>query len=83
MVHPVLWCCPKPQTVYILCDSYTSNFQKVIYDVDQVTEFQLMQGMNLCACAISGTLAVLHGQFFSGIAFCLSHPLWYATVKGL
>ncbi len=59
--------------LYIMCDSYTSNFQKVIYECDHVTEFQLMQGMNACACFIAVSLALVHGQFFAGIEFCLSH----------
>jgi len=58
---------------YLVCDSFTSNWQSKVYKQYKVTAFQMMEGMNVCSMFVSLFICFAYGQFWSGLAFVIEH----------
>jgi adenosine 3'-phospho 5'-phosphosulfate transporter B2 len=57
---------------YILCDSFTSNWQSRIFREHSISSLQMMQGVNIFSCIFS--LLTSTPQIWSTLEFFSTHP---------
>jgi adenosine 3'-phospho 5'-phosphosulfate transporter B2 len=61
-----LLCC------YLLCDSFTSQYQSRVYKEYQIDQYQMMLGVNIWSMVLTGATLWFSGEFFTSLAFILS-----------
>lgn len=68
---------------YILCDSFTSNWQSRIFKEHSITSLQMMQGVNIFSVFIS--LLTSTPEILSTLRFFGNHPsiMWHAGLMSL
>lgn len=70
---------------YMAFDSFTSNWQGELFKRYKVSPIQMMTGVNLFSCLLTGVSLVEQGGFFDSIAFMTRHPdfIFHAIVLSL
>jgi adenosine 3'-phospho 5'-phosphosulfate transporter B2 len=59
---------------YIVCDSFTSQWQSRVFSQHKVSPFQMMQAVNVCAVPIGLGMLLWHGGLAESIAFMSRYP---------
>lgn len=60
--------------MYLMCDSFTSQWQDKVFKKFHVSQFQMMLGVNLCSIIFTGASLLQTGQGASSLAFMIRHP---------
>ena len=70
---------------YMAFDSFTSNWQGELFKRYKVSPIQMMTGVNLFSCLLTGVSLIEQGGFFDSIAFMTRHPdfIFHAIVLSL
>lgn len=58
--------------LYLLCDSFTSQWQSRVYKSFGIDQYQMMLGVNIWSMFLTGLTLYQSGEFFSSLAFILS-----------
>jgi len=68
---------------YILCDSFTSNWQSRIFREHSISSLQMMQGVNIFSCLFS--LLTSTPEILSTLDFFRTHPsiMWHAGLMSM
>ena len=61
---------------YMLCDSFTSNWQSELFKTYKMSSMQMMFGTNIFSSIFTLWSMIQGGNFFSSIAFMMNHPLF-------
>ena len=59
---------------YMAFDSFTSNWQSELFSEYKMSAIQMMFGANLFSCLFTVCSMIEGGNFFSAVAFMMSHP---------
>lgn len=59
---------------YVLCDSFTSNWQQSVFKQHKVNSYQMMLGVNVASCAVIICSLAAQGVIFEASDFMLRHP---------
>ncbi|XP_048735431.2 adenosine 3'-phospho 5'-phosphosulfate transporter 1-like [Ostrea edulis] len=59
---------------YMAFDSFTSNWQGELFKRHKVSSIQMMTGVNLFSCLLTGVSLIEQGGFFDSLAFMTKHP---------
>lgn len=59
---------------YMVFDSFTSNWQGELFKRHKVSSIQMMTGVNLFSCLLTGVSLIEQGGFFDSLAFMTKHP---------
>ncbi|KAK3093753.1 hypothetical protein FSP39_019702 [Pinctada imbricata] len=62
---------------YMLFDSFTSNWQGELFKRYQVSSVQMMTGVNLFSCLLTGVSLIEQGGFFESLAFMGRNPTFF------
>jgi len=57
---------------YLLCDSFTSQWQSKVYKQYGIDQYQMMLGVNIWSMIMTGFTLYQSGEFFSSLAFIMS-----------
>ncbi len=57
--------------LYLLCDSFTSQWQSRVYKQFQIDQFQMMLGVNIWSMVMTGITLLQSGEFFRSFAYLL------------
>ena len=70
---------------YMLFDSFTSNWQGELFKRYQVSSIQMMTGVNLFSCLLTGVSLIEQGGFFESLAFMGRNPafIFHALILSL
>lgn len=70
---------------YMVFDSFTSNWQGELFKRYRVSSIQMMTGVNLFSCLLTGVSLIEQGGFFESLAFMSKHPdfIFHAIVLSL
>lgn len=60
---------------YVGCDSFTSNYQRTVFDIHKINPYQMMLGINAASCSVLLVMLSLRGVLFEAAIFFLDHPL--------
>lgn len=60
---------------YVGFDSFTSNYQKTVFDTHKINPYQMMLGINAASCTVLFVMLGLRGVLMEAILFFLDHPL--------
>lgn len=60
--------------LYLSCDSFTSNWQGVLFESYRVTSLQMMFGTNLFSCVFTAVSLLQQGSFIQSLQFMLQFP---------
>ncbi|KAI5712954.1 hypothetical protein M8J76_015223 [Diaphorina citri] len=60
--------------LYLSCDSFTSNWQGVLFESYKVTSLQMMFGTNLFSCLFTAVSLLQQGGFYQSLHFMLQFP---------
>lgn len=60
--------------LYLLCDSFTSQWQSRVYKQYNIDQYQMMLGVNIWSMMFTFLSLLYYGDFFPSIAFILSDP---------
>lgn len=60
--------------LYLTCDSFTSNWQGVLFDSYKVTSLQMMFGTNLFSCLFTAVSCLQQGSFVQSVQFMIQFP---------
>lgn len=58
--------------VYLLCDSFTSQWQSRVYKSYGIDQYQMMLGVNVWSMLLTGITLYNSGDFFSSLAFLMA-----------
>jgi adenosine 3'-phospho 5'-phosphosulfate transporter B2 len=58
--------------LYLLCDSFTSQWQSRVYKQFGIDQYQMMLGVNVWSMMLTFFTLIQSGEFFSSIAFILA-----------
>lgn len=58
--------------IYLMCDSFTSQWQSKVYKHYSVDQYQMMLGVNIWSMILTGFALYHSGEFVSSVAFVLS-----------
>jgi adenosine 3'-phospho 5'-phosphosulfate transporter B2 len=58
--------------LYLLCDSFTSQWQSRVFKSYGIDQYQMMLGVNVWSMLLTGLTLYNSGDFFSSIAFLMS-----------
>lgn len=58
--------------LYLLCDSFTSQWQSRVFKSYGIDQYQMMLGVNLWSMLLTGLTLYNSGDFFSSVAFLMS-----------
>jgi solute carrier family 35 (adenosine 3'-phospho 5'-phosphosulfate transporter), member B2 len=61
--------------LYLLCDSFTSQWQSRVYKQYGIDQYQMMLGVNVWSMVMTGFTLLQSGEFFTSIAFIMSDSL--------
>ncbi|CAH8464090.1 unnamed protein product [Schistosoma bovis] len=59
---------------YIVCDSFTSNWQDYMFQTYKLTSLQVMAGVNIWSIFLTLISLIVHGELISSILFGLNRP---------
>ncbi|XP_065198556.1 adenosine 3'-phospho 5'-phosphosulfate transporter 1-like [Sycon ciliatum] len=59
---------------YLTFDSFTSNWQKNLFDTYKISPLQMMMGVNLFSCLFTLASLLQQGQLMPALAFLQRHP---------
>jgi len=59
--------------LYMIFDSFTSNWQSALFQKYRVSSVRMMAGVNLFACLLTGVSLIQQGTFVESTAFILEH----------
>ncbi|XP_061163299.1 adenosine 3'-phospho 5'-phosphosulfate transporter 1-like [Saccostrea echinata] len=70
---------------YMVFDSFTSNWQGELFKRYKVSSIQMMTGVNLFSCLLTGVSLIEQGGFFESVAFMTKHPdfIFHAIILSL
>ena len=68
---------------YLVCDSFTSNWQDKIFKDYKVSPVQMMFGANLCSVLFTSVSLIEQGGYSDAIAFTARHPTFFNHVFSL
>ncbi|XP_062589021.1 adenosine 3'-phospho 5'-phosphosulfate transporter 1-like [Saccostrea cucullata] len=70
---------------YMVFDSFTSNWQGELFKRYKVSSIQMMTGVNLFSCLLTGVSLIEQGGFFESLAFMTKHPdfIFHAIILSL
>jgi adenosine 3'-phospho 5'-phosphosulfate transporter B2 len=57
---------------YLVCDSFTSQWQNKVFNQFGIDQFQMMLGVNIWSMILTGLTLYQSGEFFSSLAFIMS-----------
>lgn len=57
---------------YLMCDSFTSQWQSKVYKQYGIDQYQMMLGVNIWSMIMTGFTLYQSGEFFSSLAFIMS-----------
>lgn len=61
--------------LYLLCDSFTSQWQSRVYKKYGVDHYQMMLGVNIWSLIFTGFTLYQSGELFTSVAFIMADPL--------
>lgn len=59
-------------TLYLFCDSFTSQWQARVYKQFNIDPYQMMLGVNIWSMAMTAVTLVQSGDFFTWVAFIMT-----------
>ncbi|CAH8457114.1 unnamed protein product [Schistosoma intercalatum] len=65
---------------YIVCDSFTSNWQDYMFQTYKLTSLQVMAGVNIWSIFLTLISLIVHGELISSILFGLNRPKFILDV---
>jgi adenosine 3'-phospho 5'-phosphosulfate transporter B2 len=70
---------------YMVFDSFTSNYQSLLFKEHGMSSYQMMFGINLFSCVFTLWALLQQGTLSDCIAFAAAHPdfLWHNIVLAL
>jgi adenosine 3'-phospho 5'-phosphosulfate transporter B2 len=71
--------------LYMLCDSFTSQWQSRVYKQFGIDQYQMMLGVNVWSMAMTFFTLMQSGEFFTSIAFLLQDhtAFWHMVVLSI
>ncbi|XP_049532608.1 adenosine 3'-phospho 5'-phosphosulfate transporter 1 [Anopheles darlingi] len=61
-------------TLYMIFDSFTSNWQGELFKTYSMSSIQMMCGVNLFSTLFTGASLAMQGGFYSSLVFAVDHP---------
>ena len=61
-------------TMYMIFDSFTSNWQGELFKTYQMSSIQMMCGVNLFSTLFTATSLMIQGGFYASLQFAVHHP---------
>ncbi|KRX65872.1 60S ribosomal protein L15 [Trichinella sp. T9] len=58
---------------YLVFDSFTSNWQNVLFDKYKISSLQMMSGVNMFSCVLTLISLIRQGRLFSSFRFITQH----------
>jgi adenosine 3'-phospho 5'-phosphosulfate transporter B2 len=70
---------------YMVFDSFTSNYQSLLFKEHKMSSYQMMLGINVFSCFFTFWAMLQQGSLLSCITFSLEHPtfMWHNLILSL
>lgn len=71
--------------MYLTCDSFTSQWQSKVFNDYKVDQFQMMLGINIWSCLLTGIRLIQSGQGLDSWNFMMRHNdcLWHNIILSI
>ena len=64
--------------LYLVCDSFTSQWQSKVFKKFSIDQYQMMLGVNIWSIVMTGFTLIHSGEFFTSLAFIMADSQAFA-----